>query len=84
MIPIQQLFSRIRRDKSFGTASFEIGYLDHSANKIIRIPFTKINFEEGNQFSFQLEDETGEMAEIPFHRVREVFQDGGLIWKRDG
>ncbi len=84
MIPIQQLLSRIRWDKEFGTAYFEIGYLDHAAKKIIRIPFAKIDFVEGNPFSFQLEDELGEMQAIPFHRVRQVFRDGILIWNRTG
>ena len=84
MLPIHKLLNRIRWDKDFGTAYFEIGYLDHSASKIVRIPFTKINFEEGNRFSFQLEDETGEILVIPYHRVRRVFRDGGLIWERDG
>ena len=84
MIPIRQLLNKIRWDKDFGTASFQIGYLDHSANKIIRIPFTRINFEEGNRFSFQLEDETGEMQVIPFHRIRQVFRDAVLIWNREG
>ncbi len=82
MIPIQQLLNRIRWDKEFGTASFEIGYLDHTEKEIIRIPFTKIHFEEGNQFSFQLEDETGEMLNIPFHRIRQVIRNGVPIWNR--
>jgi len=86
MIPIQRLLNRIRWDREFGTAHFEIGYLDHSAKKIIRTPFTNIHLQQGNQFSFQLEDETGELMEmlvIPFHRIRMVFRDGVLIWSRD-
>jgi uncharacterized protein (UPF0248 family) len=83
MIPLQHLLNRIRWDREFGTAYFEIGYLDHTAKKIICIPFTKIHLQQGNQFSFQLEDETGEMLAIPFHRIRRVFRDGVLIWSRD-
>ena len=83
MVPVHQLLSRIRWDKEFGTARFEIGYLDHAANKIIRIPLANIHFVEGNPFSFHLEDELGEMLVIPFHRVRRVFRDGVLIWNRD-
>jgi uncharacterized protein (UPF0248 family) len=30
-----------------------------------------------------LEDETGEMLVIPFHRIRRVFRNGVLIWSRD-
>jgi uncharacterized protein (UPF0248 family) len=83
MISIQRLLQRIRWDREFGTAYFEIGYVDHIAKKIIRLPFTKIHPQQGNPFSFQFEDETGEMLAIPFHRIRRVFRDGVLIWNRD-
>ncbi len=82
MLPIQDLLNRIRWDKGFGAASFEIGYIDHIERKIMRIPFKKIHFEAGNHFSFELENEIGEISTIPFHRVREVYQDGVLIWQR--
>ncbi|MFZ2446356.1 MAG: DUF504 domain-containing protein [Syntrophobacteraceae bacterium] len=82
MIPIQRLLNRIRWDVEFGAGSFEVGYLDHVRHRIIRIPFRDIRFEEGNQFSFQVEDEMGETATIPFHRIREVYRDGDLIWRR--
>jgi uncharacterized protein (UPF0248 family) len=82
MISAQRLLNRIRWDREFGIAYFEIGYLDHTAKKIIRIPFTKIYLQQGNQFSFLLEDETGGMLVIPFHRIRRVFRDGVLIWSR--
>jgi uncharacterized protein (UPF0248 family) len=84
MIPIHQLLSRIRWDKEFGTGYFEIGCEDHHTKKLVRIPFTRIHFEPGNQFSFHLEEETGEMVVIPFHRIRQVFRDGVLIWNRAG
>ncbi len=84
MVPIQQLLNRIRWDRDFGMGSFEIGYQDNQAQKLVRIPFKEIRFEEGNHFSFQLEDESGEMTTIPFHRIREVYKDGILIWRRPG
>jgi uncharacterized protein (UPF0248 family) len=81
MIPIQDLFNKIRWDKEFGKGYFEIGYEDHWEEKIIRVAFKKVVFEEGNQFSFQIKL-GGEMVTIPFHRVKEVYRDGGLIWQR--
>ncbi len=81
MISIQDLFNKIRWDKEFGKGHFEIGYEDHWEEKIIRIAFKKIVFEEGNHFSFQIKL-GGEMVTIPFHRVKEVYRDGGLIWQR--
>jgi uncharacterized protein (UPF0248 family) len=84
MMPIQDLLNRIRWDRDFGKAVFEIGLLDHVQQKILRVPFTSIHFEAGNHFSFQLEDEMGELLTIPLHRIREVYQDGLLIWRRSG
>ncbi len=84
MIPIHELFNRIRWDREFGRADFEIGYFDHIEQRIIRIPFREIYFEEGNHFSFQLLGLGGETVTIPFHRVRQVFRDGVLIWERTG
>jgi uncharacterized protein (UPF0248 family) len=82
MAPIQELLSRIRWDKQFGKGQFEIGYHDHLARRIIRIPFEHIHFEEGNRFSFRIQDPDGEVSNIPFHRVRTVYKDGMLIWHR--
>lgn len=84
MVPIHQLLNRIGWDKEFGTGYFEIGCEDRYAGKIIRIPLAKIHFEPGNQFSFRVEDESGDMVMIPFHRIRQVFRDGSLIWNRGG
>ncbi len=82
MIPVRDLLSRIRWDKEFGAGFFEIGYLDHVEGGVVRIPFKRIIFEEGNRFSFQIEDENGELLNIPFHRIREVYKDGIPIWQR--
>ena len=84
MIPIQQLLNKIQWDREFGRARFEIGYLDHVEQRIIRIPLTRIHFEHGNRFFFQLEDEMGEAMEIPFHRIRQVYRNGTLVWHRTG
>jgi uncharacterized protein (UPF0248 family) len=82
MMPIRELLDRIRWDHDFGRGRFEIGYEDHSAQGILRIPFEKMKFTEGNHFSFQLEDAEGEIKTIPFHRVREVYKQGHLVWRR--
>lgn len=82
MIPIHQLLNRIRWDKEFGAGYFEIGYEDHAQKKIIRIAFADIHFEAAEKSSFRFEDEDGDMRTIPFHRIRQVFRDGALIWSR--
>ena len=82
MIPIQELLNRIRWDREFGKGSFEVGYFDHKEQKLLRVPFQKMVFENGNHFSFQTASSEGEWLTIPFHRVREVFKDGHPIWQR--
>jgi uncharacterized protein (UPF0248 family) len=82
VIPIQSLLNRIRWDEEFGKGDFEIGYYDHVSRKIIRISLREARFEEGNRFSFELRTAGGEVQTIPFHRVREVYKDGHLIWSR--
>jgi uncharacterized protein (UPF0248 family) len=84
MVPILDLLNRIRWDKGFGSGVFEIGYLDHVERRIIRVPLAKIHLEKGNHFCFQLETEMSEMLTIPFHRIREVYRDGVMIWQRRG
>jgi uncharacterized protein (UPF0248 family) len=84
MMPIQDLLNRIRWDRELPKAFFEIGILDHVQQKIVRVPFRSIRFEVGNHFSFQLGNDTGELLTIPFHRIREVYQNGLLIWRRPG
>jgi uncharacterized protein (UPF0248 family) len=82
MLPIQDLLNRIRWDLKYEGSSFEIGYLDHVQKAIVRVPFSRVRFEPGNRFAFDFEDEEGEIRSIPLHRIREVYRDGILIWKR--
>jgi uncharacterized protein (UPF0248 family) len=82
MVTIKELLNRIRWDKEFAVGHFEIGYIDHIARKTIFVLFQKIQFEEGNHFSFRTEDLEGNVQTIPFHRIREVHKDGILIWTR--
>jgi len=83
MIPMQDLLNRIRWDREFGTGSFEISYEDHEEERLLRVPFHEIVFEEGNRFSFQVQNREGAWVTIPFHRVREVYRNGQLIWQRE-
>ena len=82
MVPIQKLLDRIRWDRRFGNDYFEIGYEDHVERKIVRLPFEKVKFKESDRSSFQMEDEEGRVRTIPFHRIREVYKGGRLIWRR--
>ncbi len=82
MISIQSLLNRIRWDEEFGKGHFQIGYYDHVSQKIIRVSFQEVGFVEGNRFSFELKTAGDEVQTIPFHRIREVYKEGHLIWSR--
>jgi len=82
MLPIQDLLHRIRWDPEFGKGRFEIAYLDKVAGRLERIPLELVRFEPGESFGFEIVGLHGEERFIPFHRVREVYRDGALIWRR--
>jgi uncharacterized protein (UPF0248 family) len=83
MQPIHELLNRIHWDPEFGRGRFEIGYYDRLEKNIIRVPFKEVTQMPGNRFSFHVFDEDNIAHSIPMHRVREVYKDGELIWKRD-
>lgn len=82
MTPIHELFSRIRWDPDFGAADFIVGYYDRVTKHIVRIPFRELLFDTQDHFSFQLLDEEGALHSVPYHRVRELYRNGELIWRR--
>jgi uncharacterized protein (UPF0248 family) len=83
MQPIHELLNRIHWDPEFGRGRFEIGYYDRLETKIIRVPFNEVTQMPGNKFTFHVYDDDNIPHCIPMHRVREVYKDGVLIWKRD-
>lgn len=82
MTPIHELLHRIQWDPHFGHGSFMIGYYDRMAGDIVRIPFRRVHLARGEHFSFDVEDGDGRAHMVPFHRVREVWRNGELIWQR--
>ncbi len=82
MMPIQDLLHRIRWDPEFGKGEFEIGYEDRVAGRNVRVPFRRLNLEPGEHFAFDAVEDDGSTHMVPFHRIREVWRDGKLIWQR--
>lgn len=82
MVPIQDILHRIQWDAQFGNASFMIGYYDRLDRRIVRVPFRRVHLARGQRFSFDVEEEDGTSHMVPFHRVREVWRNGDLIWQR--
>lgn len=84
MIPIQALLDRIRWDADFGRAGFVIAYYDRVKQALVRVPLGAVQFEPGAHFAFTAVEDDGSLHEVPLHRVREVWRDGQLIWRRAG
>lgn len=82
MMPIQELLNRIRWDEEFGKGDFALGYYDRVKDRIIIESFREVEFPKDLRFSFQVVDEQGWVLTIPYHRIREVYKDGQLIWQR--
>ena len=82
MIPIQELLSRIRWDPEFGRGKFIIGYYDRIDEQIMMVPLARIVFETGSHSTFEAIEADGSVHSVPYHRVREVYRDGELIWQR--
>jgi uncharacterized protein (UPF0248 family) len=82
VIPIQDLLNRIRWDPEFSKSEFAVGYDDHVAKRIVKVPFRRIHFAAGEHFSFDAVEDDGTVHTVPLHRVREVWRDGELIWRR--
>lgn len=82
MQPIHELLARVRWDPEFARSRFEIGYWDRVAQEIQYVPLSEIVWDNDNPSLFDLVGEDGIKRSIPFHRVREVWRDGTLIWQR--
>jgi uncharacterized protein (UPF0248 family) len=81
MTPIQDLLNRIRWDEHY-SGDFVIDYYDRVAATIVRAPLAQVSFPPGDHFAFTVVDAEGAAHSVPYHRVREVFRDGALIWER--
>ena len=82
MIPIHELLSRIRWDAEFARGRYVIGYWDRVEHRVLHADLREITWDADNPAFFDLLDEEGTAHSIPFHRVREVWRNGSLIWQR--
>ena len=83
MKPIHELLARIRWDPEFGAGQFVIGYFDRVIRAEVQVPLEHIRFEPGEGFAFEATAEDGSTHTVPYHRVRDVWRNGELIWHRD-
>lgn len=82
MIPIQDLLHRIQWDAGFSHGDFRIGYFDRVPDRIILVSWSAVRLRSGDHRVLETLEEGGGIRAIPLHRVREVWRDGELIWKR--
>jgi uncharacterized protein (UPF0248 family) len=80
--PIHELLARIRWDPQLAQSRFRIGYWDRVAHEVLHADLREIAWDADNPSFFDLTDDAGVAHSIPFHRVREVWRDGSLIWQR--
>lgn len=83
MIPVQELLSRIRWDPEFGKGDFVIGYYDRIEERIVRVPMSELHFDPRDHFAVEVMAADGELHSVPLHRIKEVYKDGELIWRRE-
>ena len=48
----------------------------------MRVPLDDVRTESHIGFVFDVVDDEGVSRSIPYHRVRQVFRDGKLVWSR--
>jgi uncharacterized protein (UPF0248 family) len=82
MQPLQDLLNRIKWDVEFGKAEFALGYYDRLVHHEKIVPFESISFDQQRPSTFSFQDEDGIVRHIPLHRVRTVYKDGVVIWRR--
>jgi uncharacterized protein (UPF0248 family) len=82
MIPIHELLSRIRWDSQFAKGEFVIGYYDRVEDCIMRVPLRQLAIDPSDHYACKIVDSDGEVHMVPFHRIREVYKDGVLLWRR--
>jgi uncharacterized protein (UPF0248 family) len=82
MVTLRELLARIRWDEEFGGADFVLACYDRVSGTLERLPLASLRLEPGNHFAFEAQDDQGLSRSIPYHRVREVYRNGALIWAR--
>lgn len=82
MQPLEDLLNRVRWDPGFAKGTFALGYVDRVAGQEEIVPFAEVRLDAEHPGMFGVEDEYGTLRHIPLHRVRTVYRDGAVIWRR--
>jgi uncharacterized protein (UPF0248 family) len=49
----------------------------------VHVPLIEVQEAGDSRFCFEVTDEEGITHSVPWHRVKEVWKNGVLIWKRE-
>lgn len=82
MQPLHELLHRITWDAEFGRGEFALGYHDRVVDREIVAPFASIALGKSRSDTFTVTDPDGVAQRIPLHRVRTVYKNGEMIWRR--
>lgn len=83
MQPIHELLNRIHWDDDFGNGEFELWFLDHVGEMMVKLKLHELTFLSGDRFFFYYTDEHGVEHSVPLHRIKAVYKNGELIWHRE-
>lgn len=83
MQPIHELLNRIHWDHDFGRGEFELWFLDHVGEKMVKLKLHELTFLSGDRFFFYYTDEHCVEHSVPLHRIKAVYKNGELIWHRE-
>lgn len=83
MQPVHELLNRIHWDTEFGKGEFELWFLNHVGEQLLKLSFHNITFVPGDHYFFHYLDEEGTEHNVPFHRIKAVYKNGELIWHRE-
>jgi uncharacterized protein (UPF0248 family) len=82
MQPLHELLHRIRWDAEFGRGEFALGYYDRVLDEELVIPFSSVRLDTSGRPALAFTDPGGVTQRLPLHRVRTVYKNGQVIWKR--
>jgi len=79
MITIRDLINKIKWDDNLNQLDYKLFYLDRIKNSLIKIEYDAIQEISHN---FMEIINTGELVEIPLHRIKKVTCKDKIIWSR--
>ena len=78
MLTAKDMLDKIKWSNKFNSNNITLTYFDRILNKNIEIKFNEAKIED----NFIILEKDNKISEIPLHRLREVRNNGMIIWSR--